>query len=168
MTYVASKRLSRPVRGLVASGVLALGLALAACSGAGSGSESGSGRATPAPSPDASSVQKIVSPAARPTHAQHPIPSGTRIVEVPALRKTIALTSCRAAAHGWSGSGTAKNPTTRAQTYHLLVFFTDRFSRTIDSARTTVRVAGGASGHWTAMRKFDAPKGTQCVLRGLY
>lgn len=130
---------------------------LAACS---SGSSS---------KPDAakSSSAPVVPASIAPTAPQHPIPSDNQIVEVPALRKTIALTGCSAADGGWSGTGTAQNPDSKDETYRILVFFTDKYSRTIDSATTQVKVGAGKTANWTATAKFSPPAGTQCVLRGL-
>lgn len=136
-------------------------LTLAACSGSDS---------SPAPSYSASigSSPAVVAPTISPTRPQHQIPDEKSIVEVPALRRTITLTSCKAVTGGWSAGGSAKNTTAKAQTYSMLVFFTDKYSRTIDFARGSVRVAPGKTGTWTATKTFSPPAGTQCVLRGLY
>lgn len=113
------------------------------------------------------SEQKVVAASIAPTHAQRAIPPDSQIVEVPALRKTIALTGCKSATGGWSGSGTVRNPGTTEHTYHIMVFFNDKYSRTIDYATTSVKVAAGQTSDWIATAKFKVPEGTQCVLRGL-
>ena len=137
--------------------VTAAALALTGCSSSGGGNAGKS----------SSNAPSIVSASIAPTHAQRPIPADAKIKEVPALRKTISLAKCASVSGGWSSSGTAKNTSKSAKTYHILVFFTDKYSRTIDYARTDVKVAAGESATWTASTKFTAPTGTQCVLRGL-
>lgn len=131
---------------------------------AGLGACSGSDGPTKASAP---STAPVVASTIAPTKPQRQIPADRDIVEVPALRKTIALTGCQAVDKGWSGVGTAKNTGSDAKTYHILVFFTDKYSRTIDYAKTDVKVAAGQSATWKAATSFDPPAGTQCVLRGL-
>jgi hypothetical protein len=150
---------SARLRTAVALGTAALAVtALAACSSSGSGHGQAAAASSKAP---------VVPASIAPTSPQHPIPADNQIVEVPALRKTILMTGCKAADGGWSGTGTAKNADKAEETYKILVFFTDKYSRTIDSATTTVKVAAGQTANWTAKTSFKAPQGTQCVLRGL-
>ncbi len=142
---------------LAAVAGLAVTLSMSACSSGSSDKTSGK----------SISGQRVVAATIAPTHPQRAIPPDRQIVEVPALRKTIALTGCSAASGGWAGKGTAHNPGSVDRTYHIMVFFNDKYSRTIDYATTSVTVAPGQTLDWTAAARFTAPAGTQCVLRGL-
>ncbi|MET3806016.1 hypothetical protein ABIB25_003024 [Nakamurella sp. UYEF19] len=103
-------------------------------------------------------------PAAAP---QHSIPKDSQIKDTPALRTSILLTGCSRSASGWEATGTAKNSAAGASTFRVLVFFTDKYSRVIDSATTEVVVKAGQTHGWTARQKFKPPAGTQCVLRAV-
>lgn len=151
---------SRPRRGVILAAGFAVAIGVSSCSGGGSAAPS-------TPSATTALTAPIVAAAIAPTKPQRQIPADKQIVEVPALRKTIAMTGCKAASQGWAGTGTAKNTSSAAKTYHILVFFTEQYSRTIDYARTDVKVAAGESAAWSATTTFNPPKGTQCVLRGL-
>lgn len=152
-----------PVAAAIAvSGLLALG----GCTGSSGGPSTGP--TTPAPASSTSTTPSIESPVAAPTRAQASIPAAGSIVEQPALRRVVRLTGCSSATDGWKATGAARNPGDSPTTYRLLVFFTDKYSRVIDYARTSVHVGPGASSAWTAEASFDPPAGTQCVLRGLY
>ncbi|WP_181410718.1 hypothetical protein [Nocardioides humi] len=99
---------------------------------------------------------------------QHRLPKGAALRNVPALYEQVALTGCAAKADGWRAEGTADNADPEALTFAVVVFFTDPQARIVDSATTTVAVAPGGSGTWTAEREFEAPAGTRCVVRAVH
>ena len=119
---------------------------------------------TAAPTPTSSSSALKPLPVAT---AQHAIPKDSAIKDTPSLRTAVLLTGCQKSASGWSAGGTAKNAAATAATFTVLVFFTDRYSRVIDSATTSISVRPKSTGSWTAEQKFDPPAGTQCVLRAV-
>ena len=96
---------------------------------------------------------------------QHAVP--TKIKDTPALRTSILLTGCDKASGGWQAKGTAKNTGSAKATYQVVVFFTDRYSRVVDSATTDFTVAAGKTADWVAHQKFTPPTGVKCVLRGV-
>ncbi|MTD16652.1 hypothetical protein GIS00_22200 [Nakamurella sp. YIM 132087] len=135
-------------------------------------SSGGSGTTTPTSSSstttggsDATSSSKVTP--IPPVTAQHEIPADKDIDDTPELRLSVLLTGCGKTDGGWRALGTAANPGRSAADYTILVFFTDKYSRVVDSAETTVKVEPGAKKSWQAAQKFEPPAGTQCVLRAV-
>ena len=160
----------------IRSGVIVAGLGVAVLLG---GCTSAS---TAAPSPSSTagssststSVGTVKTTTSAPTSTIKPLPAATvqhtlptKIKDTPALRTTILLTGCEKAAGGWKATGTAKNTGSGPATYDVVVFFTDKYSRVVDSATTKFTVAGGRSATWAAAQKFTPPDGVKCVLRGV-
>ena len=98
---------------------------------------------------------------------QHKIPDDAQLKDTPALRTTILLTGCAKADDGWAATGTAKNTDAKDASYRVTVFFTDKYSRVIDFAATTVAVKAGKTADWKTVQKFEPPAGTKCVLRAV-
>ena len=96
---------------------------------------------------------------------QHALP--TKLKDTPALRTSILLTGCEKAAGGWQATGTAKNSGSAKATYQVVVFFTDKYSRVIDSSTTNFTVSAGTTDKWSASKNFTPPAGVQCVLRAV-
>ena len=96
---------------------------------------------------------------------QHPLPKDLK--DTPALRTSVLLTGCEKASGGWQATGTAKTASGKAADYRVVVFFTDQYSRIVDSASVTVKVPAGKTGTWTAPQKFTPPAGVKCVLRAI-
>jgi hypothetical protein len=138
---------------------------LAACTGSSGTRHDAAGPTSRAAAPTPSSPVS-----APPTFSgtQHRLPTGAATKNNPQLYKNVSLTGCSATAHGWKGTGTATNTTSRAIDYSVLVLFTDAQARDIDSATATIRVPARTSAHWTAARKFAAPKNVQCVIRAVH
>ncbi len=137
----------------IVMGVLAL--ALTGCTGAVHPPATPSPAATLAPPPKFSGIQ-------------HPLPTGTATANDPGLYENAVLTGCSAAAGGWRGTGTLKNPGTTKLTATVLVLFTDAQARVVDSATAKIAVAPGVTATWKATRKFTASSGTRCVLRAVH
>ena len=89
------------------------------------------------------------------------------VLNKPATRKYVTLTSCGATKGGWSAAGTAKNPKKTAADYKITVFFTTTQATVLNYAVTTVHVPAGKSAQWKAARSFPAAKSMNCVLRGV-
>lgn len=135
--------------------------------------------AAPEPSAESSAVESgavdptaVESSAERPTalppvSPQHPIPGTDELADDPALRTSILLTGCEAAENGWQGRGTAANSGAEDATYKVVVFFTDPYSRVVDSSSIEVAVPAGGTVDWAAAQQFTAPEGVQCVLRAV-
>jgi hypothetical protein len=85
----------------------------------------------------------------------------------PADRKNVHITQCAAAEGGWAAKGTAKNPTDKAITYTVTVFFTTDKATVLSAARTTVKVDPGKRAGWDITSKFTPTSNTLCVLRGV-
>jgi len=99
-----------------------------------------------------------------------PSPSGPvpqSVANDVSARRDVTLTTCKAAAGGWSAGGTVKNSTTTTSTYKITIFFTSLQATDLDYAATSVKVAAGESKPWVAKATFAAPKHVLCVLRGV-
>lgn len=96
---------------------------------------------------------------------QHPLPSA--IPNNPRLRHSITITGCSAIPGGWKASGTAVNTGSAPISYKITIFFTTPHSTVIDYADTSVTVAPGKKGTWTAQQKFATVPGMICALRGV-
>lgn len=164
----ARKRLL--VGGLIAIGVGVLAAVALVLSLSGMPATTFWGTTQPSSSPSASRAPAAATPETSSppfVGVQGPIPNATDINGDPDLRNNVLMTGCTQTANGWQGSGTAKNVSSTTQTYKIVVTFTDAQARAITSATTTVTVAAGASGTWTAGTDFAAPAGVQCVLAGV-
>lgn len=102
------------------------------------------------------------------------LPSGVEPGDIPtevpndtALRKGVAVTSCKAVTGGWGAEGTAKNSGSAPRKYTITIFFTTAAATTIDSAATSVDVPPGETVKWAASKKFKAAETMLCVLRGV-
>ena len=142
---------------LTASAVLATALLLSvtACSK----SSHSAGKSSAAPSSSAASGAGAVT--------QNTLPAATSIVNDTDKRKAITVAKCAASDGGWTASGTAKNAGTADATYNLTIFFTNEHATVEDFATASVTVKPGATGDWTATKKFTATTPTNCVLRGV-
>ncbi|WP_158277225.1 hypothetical protein [Serinibacter arcticus] len=100
-----------------------------------------------------------------PAEVQNELP--TDLPDDPALRTSVLLTGCGEAEGGWQGTGTAANPGGEDLGYQIIVFFTDAYSRAVDSSTITVEVPAGETVEWSAAKEFAPPEGTQCVLRAV-
>jgi hypothetical protein len=142
----------------VAAGGVATAIALTLTAGCSSSSSD-------KPTPSATSTEpapKVTSTA--PPLVQNSLPRS--IPNSPSVRKNVVITSCQAGGGGWIAKGTAKNTETKEATFRITVFFTATGGTVQDYAATTVKVAPGATGNWTAAKKFAAQKTTTCVLTG--
>ena len=82
-------------------------------------------------------------------------------------RSQVTLSSCKATDDGWQAAGKAANPGKDDVTYAITVYFTTASATVIDWADTTVDVAAGEQGKWSAKKKFAAADDTQCVIRAV-
>jgi hypothetical protein len=170
MKLSAAARRRLLVGGLVAIGIAVLAVVALVLSSSGFTASTFWGSATSSPTPSASSTQSVPAPeiSSPPfVGVQGPIPDAATINGDPDLRNHVTMTGCTQTANGWQGTGTAKNVSTADLTYKIVVIFTDAQARAITSAATTVTVAAGATGTWTAGTDFGAPAGVQCVLAGV-
>lgn len=148
----------------------ALAVTLAGCGSSGHSNAKGAASANPpsAATGTAKPSTKITGKRApKFVGVQHPIPSGKALANIPDMYKYVLKTGCSSITGGWQAVGTARNTTAEPLPFKILVFFTDAQARIVDSASTTVSVPAKATGHWTASRRFKAPKGTQCVVRAV-
>jgi hypothetical protein len=74
---------------------------------------------------------------------------------------------CHAVSGGWTAMGSAINPTTRAVTYTISVFFTTSQATVIATGQTKATVPPGAHQAWAITQHFTASAGTLCVLTGV-
>ena len=84
-----------------------------------------------------------------------------------AARANATLASCHSADGGWQAGGTVKRAGGSAASYKITVFFTTSHATVIGYGDTVIQVAAGQTKPWTVRARFDAPKGTVCVLRGV-
>lgn len=98
---------------------------------------------------------------------QGEIPAMDEIANDPELRNHVRLTGCEQTSGGWSGDGTAANPTATDATYRLVILFTDAQARTVTSSTIDLPVPAGADVAWTAEAAFTPSEGTSCVLAGV-
>ena len=145
------------------SGVLlamVAGAALAGCSSSGGGD-------TPA-SPSRSGTSTGSPTSATRVPSQHPLPNPSKISNSVKLRRQVAITKCVSAPGGWKASGNAVNSSdTKRFKAKITVFFTTTSATVLDYAQTSVDVAPGKTGTWTAAAKFKAEPTMRCVLRGV-
>jgi hypothetical protein len=83
------------------------------------------------------------------------------------LRGNVQIGACKAVPGGWEATGTAINPTSKAITYTVTVFFTTRQATVVATGATKVDVKPGAHQPWAVRKSFAAPNPTLCVLRGV-
>jgi hypothetical protein len=136
--------------------VLAAGAAilLSACTASNSGSS---------PHPAASSAARgSVTPTPTHTYAAAKLPpaSGNVISKF----HQVSGGSCHAVPGGWALTGSVKNPSTRATSYDVLVYFTTAEHTVLNSAQAKVTVKGGQQAGFTASQKFDGPAAMHCVI----
>ena len=93
--------------------------------------------------------------------------SPTTIVNQPAARKAVTLTSCKQTSSGWTAHGSVADPNSKQTTYTIVVSFTTKASTVLARGTTTVVVKGGATKSWSASANFAKTKGVVCVLRGV-
>jgi hypothetical protein len=168
LSAAARKRLL--VGGLVAIGVAVLAIVALVLGSSGLTASTFWGSATSSPTPRPSSTQSTPGPeiSSPPfVGVQGPIPDAADINGDPDLRNHVMMTGCTQTPNGWQATGTAKDVSSGPLTYKIVVIFTDAQARAITSATTTVPVAAGATGTWTAGTDFGAPAGVQCVLAGV-
>ncbi len=80
----------------------------------------------------------------------------------------MAITKCVSTPGGWKASGNAVNSSdTKRFKAKITVFFTTTSATVLDYAQTSVDVAPGKTGTWTAAAKFKAEPTMRCVLRGV-
>jgi hypothetical protein len=90
-----------------------------------------------------------------------------RVPNSVAARRNATLASCHSSDGGWQANGTVKHVGGSPASYKITVFFTTSSATVIGYGDTVIQVAGGQTKPWTVRGKFDAPKGTRCVLRGV-
>jgi hypothetical protein len=120
-----------------------------------SGSKSHSPTTTVAPAPTL--PRGVTSDTALPTN----IPNNG------SLRANVVVSSCHSAPGGWVATGTALNPSAKAITYTITVFFTTTEATVIDAGQTKVTVQPGARSAWTVAKQFATPPQMNCVLTGV-
>lgn len=154
------------------AGVALLGAVMVGCTGTPDAAPGTTAESSASSAVESSAVESSAGTSERPSalppvSPQHPIPAADELTDDPSLRTSILLTGCEAAENGWQGRGTAANSGEAEATFRVVVFFTDAYSRVVDSSTVDVVVPGGGSAEWTAAQEFTAPEGVQCVLRAV-
>ncbi len=91
----------------------------------------------------------------------------TAVANVVPLRQLVTLTGCDAEPGGWRAAGAASNPTSKAVTYTITVFFTTDQATVETFGKTTVTLPAQKSTAWTLPVLFAADPSTLCVLRAV-
>ena len=91
----------------------------------------------------------------------------TVVANKDALRKQVTLTGCASQPGGWIASGAAVNPTKKAVSYTITVFFTNAQATVETYGKTTLAVPAHKSGTWSIPVVFAVSQPTVCVLRGV-
>ena len=125
-------------------------------------------RNTSAQSKPHASPHRATSPGSQKTAPGIGVKLPTKIDNVGADRKNVALTSCSSSPGGWAASGVAVNHGRSGTAYRLTVYFTDREATVIGTGVTTVGVAPKHVARWRIATHLVAqPGGTRCVLVGV-
>ena len=91
----------------------------------------------------------------------------TNIPNTVALRAHVQLTDCVKATGGWAAAGTAKNPTKKAASYVITVFFLAPAGTVLGPGQTTAHLAAGKTAKWHVSGTFTAPASTRCSPHGV-
>lgn len=159
---MSSSRARRPTP--VVTTALLVGVALVAA-----GCTSGRHPAAASPRHQSEAQPAQATPAAK----QEPVPGAgvkvpTKIDNVVADRKNVALTSCSSTQGGWAASGVAANHGGSETSYKVTVYFTDQAATVLGTGVTSVSVAPGHVTRWRIAAHLVAqPGGTRCVLVGV-
>ncbi len=89
------------------------------------------------------------------------------IVNEPAARNDVALTTCARSPGGWSAGGTVTNSGDEKAGYTIVISFTDKHSTVLARETAELEVPSGGDRTFTVTAEFAAPADVVCVLRGV-
>lgn len=107
----------------------------------------------------------VTPPTTLPTYSQYPLPA--KIADNAAKHNQVHVSGCASTGSAATATGTVHNPGSKSVRYDITVFFTSPSATAVNYATTSVTVAAGASGDFTAARDFAAPAQVLCVLAGV-